>query len=433
MTGRPALPLRLAGGLAVAVVGSAVGLRFTELPGIEDPAPGRFVAVLVGLALLCLAGLASRVEPVAMVLLVAAGGAAAIDGIALGHAVDAADPGRQAWPLVAAVVGFEATATAAIAAIYVSRRNRHPVSRTVAVLAVGWLGVSSVIVIAAVLNGVGEDPALTWLDIATYPQRAWPQIVTGMLAVGVTVDLLPAVARARRTLDAADAAAGRPRSRRSPRQLIGAILDEIEPGRRRAAVEAAAAERHRLASDLHASVLPALRAAIAEADELRSLELLGRRLREVLDEIETTLLDRRFVVLEELGLVEAVEWLAERIEERAGLTVDLVIGEDRQKGRPPAVVEEAAFRVARLALDNVVRHSEARRITITVDASERVAKLTITDDGRGWDPALAASAVRVGRLGVVDMRSIASAVGARCEITHAGATGTRVQFAWQES
>ena len=427
---RSSLPTYAAGALAVSVVASAIGLRFTELPGVDDPAPARFVAVLVALALLCLAGLASRIEPVALLLLVAAGGAAAIDGIILGHAVDAADPARHAWPLVAAIVGYEATATAGVAAIYVARRTRHRGLRMAAAAAVVWLAVSCAIVVTAVLDGVGEDPAVTWLDVATVPQRVWPQLVAIMLAVAVGVDLVPAVARARRRLDAADRAAGRPRAARTPRELIGAVLDEIEPGRRRVAAEAAAAERQRLASDLHATVLPALRTAIAEADELNSPELLGRRLREVLDEIESAVLDRRFVVLEELGLVEALEWLAERVEGRSGLAVELTVGDSEPLGRPPAGVEEAAFRIARLALDNVVRHSNATLISIAVDASHRVTRLTITDDGRGWDPATPTAAVREGRLGVVDMQAIARSVGARCEIAGAESTGTRVEFAW---
>jgi signal transduction histidine kinase len=429
--GERALPI--AGAIAVASAASTAGLRLTHLPGVMDEGSGRFVGLLVALALLCLAGIAWRVEPVALLCLVAASGVAAVDAIGLGRAVNAADPGRYAWPIVAAIVGFEATGTAAIAALYVARRTTRSAPRLVAATAVAWLGASCVIVVAAVVAGVREDPAFTLLDVATAPQAVWPHLVVGMLAAGVLVDLVPAVARARRRLAEADALAAVPPGRPSGRRLIGAVLDEIDPGRRRVAAEAALAERRRIASDLHASVLPALRGAIEEADELGSPELLSRRLRDLLAEIEGVVLDRRFVVLDELGLVEALEWLAERIEERAGVQVDLAVADDSSQstGRPPARIEEAAFRVARLALDNALRHSGATHVSLSVDVSAQSARVTIADDGRGWDPAAAESALRAGRLGLVDMRRAAEHVGAAVDVS-AGptGTGTRVEFAW---
>jgi signal transduction histidine kinase len=433
---RGELALPIAGAIAVASAASTAGLRLTDLPGVIDGGAGRFVGPLVALALLSLAGLAWRVEPVAMLCLVAASGVAAVDAIGLGRAVNAADPGLRAWPIVAAIVGFEATGTAAIAAMYIARRTARRTPRLVAAAAVAWLGVSCVIVVAAVVAGVREDPAVTWLDVATAPQAVWPHLVVGMLAVGVLVDLTPAVARARRRLAEADALAGPPATRPSGRRLIGAILDEVDPGRRRVAAEAALTERRRIASDLHASVLPALRGAIEEANELGSPELLSRRLRDLLAELEGVVLDRRFVVLDELGLVEALEWLAERIEERAGVRVELAVadGSSLSVGRPPARIEEAAFRVARLALDNALRHSGATHVNLSVDVSAEAARVTIADDGWGWDPAAAESALRAGRLGLVDMRRAAEEVGAAVEISAGPAgAGTRVAFAWSAS
>jgi signal transduction histidine kinase len=350
--------------------------------------------------------------------------------------VSAADPYLQAWPIVAAIVGFEATGTAAIGALYVARRTERAAPRLAAATAVAWLGVSCVIVVAAVVAGVGEDPAVTWLDVATAPQVVWPHLVVGVLAMGVLVDLAPAVARARRRLAEADALAGRPAERPSLRRLSGAIVDEIDPGRRRVAAEAALTERRRIASDLHASVLPALRGAIEEADELGSPELLSRRLRDLLADLEGVVLDRRFVVLDELGLVEALEWLAERIEERADVQVELAVadGPSYSVGRPPARIEEAAFRVARLALDNALRHSGATCVSLSVEVSARAARVTIADDGRGWDPAAAESALRAGRLGLVDMRRTAEEVGATFDVSAGPAgAGTCVAFAWSAS
>ena len=422
--------LRLAFAIGVGVAATSIGIRLTELPGVVDPAPGRFVAPLVVVALVCAAGLATRVEPVALLLLAAACGAAAIDGIALGHAVDTADPGRHAWPMVAGVVSLQATATVGISAVYVWRRTTRPLPRGASALAVAWFGLSCAIVVIAVLAGAEEDPAVTWLDIATLPQRAWPQLVLGILALAVGFDLVPATVRARRALARSDAAAGLEPRRPAPTRLLGAVLDEIDPGRRRAAQEAALAERRRLASDLHAGVLPALRSAVAEAEEHGSPELLGRRLREVLVEIESTIVDRRFVVLEELGLVPALEWLAEREEERSGVVVDLSIDGSTDGRRPPATVEEAAFRISRLALDNAVRHGAATRIVVAIAAGASTTRLSLVDDGSGYEEGAAADARRNGRLGIADMHAIAHAVDGTLEVSGLAPRGTRVTFSW---
>ena len=78
------------------------------------------------------------------------------------------------------------------------------------------------------------------------------------------------------------------------------------------------------------------------------------------------LLARRSIVLEEMGLLAGLEWLAERTEDRSDVRVEILVeggprvgaaGAGAGPARPPRDVERAAFRVAQLALDNVVRHA----------------------------------------------------------------------------
>ena len=84
---------------------------------------------------------------------------------------------------------------------------------------------------------------------------------------------------------------------------------------------------------------------------------------------------RQSVVLEEYGLVAALEWLAERTQRRRPLVVDLELdgaGVD-DRGAISKPVAGAAFRVAQLAVDNVVRHADATRVVLrlTVDGTVR--------------------------------------------------------------
>ena len=183
-----------------------------------------------------------------------------------------------------------------------------------------------------------------------------------------------------------------------------------------------------LAGDLHAVVLPSLRKAIAEVEAGAPLETLAERLRAVDLELERLMADRWPVVLETFGLVEALEDLAERTEAEAGVQVRLEI--EGVEGRPRAEVERAAWRIAQIALDNAVRHAAAAEITISVSISPASVRLAVADDGTGFDPAMAADAMRSGGRGLADLTRRATAVGGSIAIQPGQPSGTTVLFAW---
>ena len=161
-------------------------------------------------------------------------------------------------------------------------------------------------------------------------------------------------------------------------------MDELVPGREAGRAEAAEDERGRLAADLHAEVLPSLRRALVEAEAGGTVERLAADLRAAVDEVESLLVARRSIVLEEMGLLAGVEWLAERVEERSDVRVEIEVGTaDALGGRPPRDVERAAFRVAQLALDNVVRHAPGARHGWRSRRRRRPFGLRIQDDGQG--------------------------------------------------
>ncbi len=123
-------------------------------------------------------------------------------------------------------------------------------------------------------------------------------------------------------------------------------------------------------------------------------------------------------VLDALGLVAAIEWLASDLEARTGLhcsvsapqTLPEVDGERKT----------ALFRIAQEALTNVVRHAGASRcaVRLTQQAGELV--LAVEDDGKGFDPTRASGP----SLGMLGMRERAAAVGASFEVASAAGAGT---------
>ena len=91
----------------------------------------------------------------------------------------------------------------------------------------------------------------------------------------------------------------------------------------------------------------------------------------------------------------------------------------------------AAFRVAALALENVIRHAPASTVRIAVSSSAVRLHLSIEDDGPGIPSTRARSAIADGRRGLADMVVEASGCGAIVEIgERADATGTRLSFRW---
>ncbi|HEX5591466.1 MAG TPA: ATP-binding protein, partial [Candidatus Limnocylindrales bacterium] len=239
------------------------------------------------------------------------------------------------------------------------------------------------------------------------------------LLLGATAVALPRFGRAWRKARASGS-----------RSLVDTLIDEFVPrlGGGRLAAEA---ERARLAADLHARVVPELRQAVEAASAGSSPEITGR-LRSTLDDVEQLMATRHSVLLDELGLVAGLEWLAERTEARAGVVVTVEIDAASGDARPPLAAERAAFRIAVLAVDNAVRHAAGSPITIAVTTTPDRLSLVVLDTGPGFDPAVARGQAGEHR-GLVDMRAESDAVGARLQVDAnpvGGAAGTAIGFDW---
>ena len=145
-----------------------------------------------------------------------------------------------------------------------------------------------------------------------------------------------------------------------------------------------------------------------------ALTQVEQRLRQLSHELRPSLLD-------DLGWLPAIRWLAGNVSERRRLAVDVRATEDV---RLPPAMETALYRVVQEALTNVVRHAHAGRVTIEVAETAGSIALTITDDGRGFD--VTASRFRAGDrgLGLVGMRERLAAVGGTFRIDSRPGCGT---------
>jgi signal transduction histidine kinase len=145
---------------------------------------------------------------------------------------------------------------------------------------------------------------------------------------------------------------------------------------------------------------------------------------EVIESIRDVMVALRPAVLDDYGLTSGLRWYAEHFTRRLGLTV--VVTETQPGCRVPAAIEEALFRIAQEALSNVAKYAHAKRATVAVDATAEAIRLTIEDDGCGFDPGRVHPPTRDSGWGLMIMKERAAAVGADLSIDSAPGHGTRI-------
>ena len=202
-------------------------------------------------------------------------------------------------------------------------------------------------------------------------------------------------------------------------RLTGALVDisrqiEIAEAGARAALE----ERQRLARDLHDSVTQSLYSVTLLAEVARrraqagdaaatmeQINRLGELSQQCLREMRLLVYELRPAMVEEVGLIGALRQRLEAVEQRSGVSVQLVADDDRHI--PPGVQNEL-FRVAEEALNNALKHAHASRLTVRLHTTAEQIELEIADNGRGFDPVAASGN---GGQGLANMRERMARLG----------------------
>ncbi len=205
----------------------------------------------------------------------------------------------------------------------------------------------------------------------------------------------------------------------------------------KAAEEAVAAERSRLARDLHDAVTQTLFSASLTAEVLpdlwqvnpdeaqRSTEDLRQLTRGALAEMRTLLLELRPAALTQARYEDLLRQLTDAVIGRARLPVELRI--TGQRSLPPEV-QVALYRIAQETLNNIVKYAKATRVCIDLQMSQAGLLLSMQDDGVGFDTA----GVRPTSLGMRIMRERAEGIGADLSILSTPGKGTLVEVAWND-
>lgn len=214
----------------------------------------------------------------------------------------------------------------------------------------------------------------------------------------------------------------------------------IENARLQAQAEEAAvmAERNRLARDLHdavsqtlfsasliAGVLPRLMDRDLNESKRKAVEL--RQLtRGALAEMRTLLLELRPAALAEAKLDDLMKHLVEAANSRTQTAIELEL---EGNCLLPLDVKLVLYRITQEALNNLVKHAEAKNALVRLQRMPEQVSLWIKDDGRGFKPAR----VRSGHFGLSIMRERAESVGATFSLYSQPGQGTHIDVIWSQA
>lgn len=196
-------------------------------------------------------------------------------------------------------------------------------------------------------------------------------------------------------------------------------------------------ERRRISRELHDEISQSITAvafnleAIAEivppaAKEMKEkLKRVQSLTDKMLDDIHSVIHELRPALLDDLGLVAAVQWLVDRYNGEAGLRVFFeTVGTERNL---EPQVDIMIFRIAQEAITNIIRHARAESASACLEFKETSVSITIEDDGQGFNPEDVSISRETGRgLGLLGMKERAELMGGTLNIESGPGQGTRI-------
>jgi signal transduction histidine kinase len=187
-------------------------------------------------------------------------------------------------------------------------------------------------------------------------------------------------------------------------------------------------ERRRLARELHDETgqtltsvslgLKSVEERVGDPATRKAIADLGRQVAHTMQDVRRIALELRPKVLDDYGLVSALERLASTFSTQTGIQVDL----ESQLGseRLPSAIETALYRIVQEGLTNAAKHAEPTRASVFVTPKNGSVLLVLEDDGGGFDPA----GVRNGGLGLEGMRERVELLEGRMTIESSKDAGT---------
>jgi two-component system sensor histidine kinase DegS len=295
---------------------------------------------------------------------------------------------------------------------------------------------------------IARDAPATIEDYASYPGRleafakaglksivSVPIVTGGQVFGALTVLTL----RERRSFSERDVTVLSAVARQAAIAIENARLYENMRSYAKQILTAQERERTRMARELHDDTAQSLVALSRQLDALLvnggfepsspatgRLENLRDFAGQISQDIRRFSQDLRPSTLDDLGLLPTLEGLTSKMSEEDGVEAGLEVVGERRRLSPQA--ELILFRIAQEALTNIRKHARASKVMATVEFTDSVVRLTVQDNGRGFQlPAEARNFVESGKLGLTGMMERAELAGGRLTVHSTPEEGTTVE------
>lgn len=193
-------------------------------------------------------------------------------------------------------------------------------------------------------------------------------------------------------------------------------------------------EAKRIAHTLHDEAAQLLASVYLELAEIKRLqpadavldrtERISSQLDMVSDQLRRLSHELRPPILDQLGLMPALQFLSDGFRKRAGLHIDIdnFIAE---RGRLPQPIETALYRTVQEALNNVVKHAGAKNVRVRIWIEQGLVHCTVKDDGAGFSPG--SSVPGQSGLGLLGIRERINSLNGAFEINSKKGSGTELR------
>jgi two-component system sensor histidine kinase UhpB len=204
------------------------------------------------------------------------------------------------------------------------------------------------------------------------------------------------------------------------------------------AINAQEEERKRIARSLHDDTGQSLSSLIINLERLENRipgdnDELVERLRSIrqmaadsLECLRSIIYDLRPAILDDLGLLPAIRWYARTNLEQVGIQVELEFPDELPS--LPQPLTTTLFRITQEGVNNIIRHSQAKKACISLGVRENEVYLRIEDDGLGFDPKkINDDAIGTQHWGLLGIQERTELVGGKMSITSDPEHGTSLQ------
>ena len=188
-------------------------------------------------------------------------------------------------------------------------------------------------------------------------------------------------------------------------------------------------ERRAISRELHDEVGQSLSALLLDVENLtemsidegvfrQGLQKIRALAENCVNEVRNMALLLRPSMLDDLGLVPALEWQAREVSKRTGMLVDTV--EENVSDNLPEEHKTCVYRIVQEALNNCSKHAYAKNVRVVVRQEPNHLRVSIEDDGKGFDPS------RMRGLGLVGMNERVTQLGGILKVDSDPTRGTRL-------